>query len=261
MVRCAAIVPAIAAVLAAAAPLREPPRYTAAMLDGASFDERVRVTVRTQSGGATRLETVGREARWQLRAAAADSAVAVEAWYDSLLIWRDGPEGRLLPDTDGLIGGRFRGRIAAAGLTVVTTRPFIPDEVAEVSDLAEAFTRLLPMLPGSALAPGAVWDDGRGLRIVRRPDSTGAGAPLARYRWTSVAADTVTEVESDSLRYQIHSTVKEEGALVWHPRFGPLVWHREVVTDLEIPAAGPVRRPVRSRVEERFQAWRRGAAR
>lgn len=234
-----------------------PARYTAAMLDGATYDERVRTTIRTQTGGATRLESVGREARWQVRAAGLDTALTFEAWYDSLHTWRDSPEGRLRPDTDGLIGGRFRGWVTASGLVTLGTRPFIPDELAEVSDLGTAFTTFLPALPDTALDVGGIWDDGRGGRIIRRADSTGSDATLQRFRWTRTVTDTVHEVEADSLGYEIRSTMREDGHLVWHPRLGPLAWHRDVVTEVDIPADGAVRRPVRSRVEERLQGWRR----
>jgi hypothetical protein len=244
----------VASVLAAQGP---PARYSAAMLDGAAFDERVRTTIRTQTGGATRLESVGREARWQVRAAGLDTAFTFEAWYDSLHIWRDSPEGRLLPDTDGLIGGRFRGWVTPGGLVTLSARPFIPDELAEVSDLGTAFTTFLPAVPDSSLDVGGIRDDGRGGRILRRSDSTGADGPLARYRWTRTTTDTLREVEADSLGYEIRSTVQEDGHLVWHPRLGPLAWHRDVVTEVDIPADGAVRRPVRSRVEERLQGWRR----
>lgn len=244
----------VASMLVAQGP---PARYTALMLDGATFDERVRTTIRTQTGGATRLESVGREARWQVRAAGLDTALTVEAWYDSLYIWRDSPEGRLVPDTDGLIGGRFRGWVTVSGLVTLGTRPFIPDELAEVSDLGTAFTTFLPAVPARALDVGGIRDDERGTRMIRRADSTGADATLQRFRWTRTVTDTLHEVEADSLGYEIRSTMREDGYLVWHPRLGPLAWHRDVVTEVDIPADGAVRRPVRSRVEERLQGWRR----
>lgn len=246
----------VASVLAAQGP---PPRYTATLLDGAAFDERVRLTIRTQTGGATRLETVGREARWRVRAADSAGAITIEAWYDSLLVWRDGPEGRLLPDTDGLVGGRYRGTITPAGRVTLRDRPFVPDELKEVSDLGEALVTFLPLLPEATLAVGASAADGRGWRIQRRADSTGSDGPLRRFRWTRASVDTVRQVESDSLAYVVRSSVREEGHLVWHPALGPLAWHREVLTEVEIPADGAVRRGVRSRVEERLQGWRRRA--
>lgn len=233
------------------------PAYTAAMLDGAAFDERVRASVRTQTGGATRIESVGRDARWHLRAEGGGAAIDVEAWYDSLSMWREAPEGRLVPDTDGLVGGRYRGTISAAGLVTLTTRPFIPDDLAEVSDLSSALTTFLPPLPPAALEVGATWDAGGGFRISRRADSTAAGVTYLRYRWSRTSADTLPQFEDDSLRYEIRSTLREDGHLVWHAVAGPVAWWRDTVTEVEIPAEGPVRRPVRSRVEERLQGWKR----
>jgi hypothetical protein len=234
-----------------------PPAYTAAMLDGAAFDERVRASVRTQTGGATRIESLGRDARWRMRAEVGAAAIGVEAWYDSLSLWREAPEGRLVPDTDGLIGGRYRGTVSPAGLVTLTTSPFVPDELAEVSDLTRALATFLPPLPPAALAIGATWDDGEGFRISRRADSTAAGVTYLRFRWSRTSADTLTQVEDDTLRYEIRSTSREEGHLVWHALAGPVAWWRDAVTDVEIPAEGPVQRAVRSRLEERLQGWKR----
>lgn len=236
-----------------------PAHYTAALLDEAVFDERVRTTIRTQSGAVTRLETVGREARWQVRAASGDAGIRVEAWYDSLLVWREGPEGRLTPDTDGLVGGRYRGRVSPAGRVQLTARPFVPPDVAEVSDLADAFATFLPLLAAAPLAVGASAGDSLGWRIVRRPDSAGADGPLQRFRWQRAVVDSLDRVGGDSAGFVVHSTMQEEGYLVWHPRRGPLAWHRDVQTDVTVPAEGPVQRAVRSRVVERLQGWRRSA--
>ena len=45
------------------------------------------------------------------RASLPAPAIALEAWYDSLALSRESPETKLSPDTDGLLGGRYRGRL------------------------------------------------------------------------------------------------------------------------------------------------------
>jgi hypothetical protein len=237
-----------------------PPRYTAAMLTDASFDQRVRAEVRTQSGGAARTEQVGREGRMEVRIDASGGDLAFESWFDSLWVWREGPEGRITPDVDGLIGGRFRGVFSPTGRSVVTVRPFVPDELVEVTDLGGALDDFLPPLPGAALASGEIWQEGP-LRVARRPDSTAGALRLQRYRWSRVSADTAQELAGDSLRYEVRSTLEEEGDLVWHAAMGPLVWHRRAIVTMEIPAEGSVRRTARSRMSEESWVWRRYVAR
>ncbi len=232
------------------------PRYAAAMLDGAAFDQRVRAEVQTQSGGSARTEQVGRDARLVFRSRSREGGLAVEAWFDSLHLWREGPEGRVTPDADPVIGGRYRGQLDPDGTLRIEVRPFVPDELLEVTDLREALADFLPRLPPVALAAGGVWEAG-GWRIVRRPDSAAGDARLQRYRWRRVAADTVEDGLTDSLRYRVRSAVEEEGDLVWHATLGPLVWHRRSTTTLEIPADGPVRRSARTRMREEAWVWRR----
>ncbi len=232
------------------------PRYTAAMLAEASFDLRVRAIIRSQSGGPAREETVAREARLEVRGTADGDTLRLEAWFDSLVVFREGPEGRITPDADGLIGGRFRGTLTPDGHYRSTVRPFVPDELAEVSDLGDALQNLLPQLPPGALPVGGRWDAGT-LRIVRRPDSTSQGIRLERYRWSRVASDTTAAFHDDSLRYETRTRLQEEGDLIWHPVHGPLVWHRVSRIAIEIPAEGPVRRAVRTSVAEDAWAWRR----
>lgn len=238
------------------APQEPAPRYTAAMLAEASFDLRVRATIRSQSGGPAREETIARDARLEVRATADGDTLRLEAWFDSLVVFREGPEGRIAPDASGLIGGRYRGTLTPDGHYHSTARPFVPDELAEVTDLGEALHDLLPQLPPTALPVSGRWDDGT-LRIVRRPDSTSQGIRLERYRWSRIAADTTTAFHDDSLRYQTRTRLQEEGDLVWHPVHGPLVWHRVSRITIEIPAEGPVRRAVRTSVAEDAWAWRR----
>lgn len=232
------------------------PRYGPEHLARASFDLRIRATVRSETGGATRIERIGREGRLEVRGVPDPAGVRVEAWFDSLHVWREGPEGRLEPETDGVVGGRFRGLLDSLGGWRALTRPFVPDELAEVTDVGATLDGLLPPLPGLALPIGGRWDDGA-LRIVRRADSTAQRIALARYRWSVVRGDTAIQATGDSLAYTTRVVVREEGDLIWHPTQGPVAWVRRSITDLDIPAEGAVRRAARSRVEEEVRVWRR----
>lgn len=227
------------------------------MLHEAVFDEEARTTVRTQAAGAPREAVIGRAARWELRVMAETQPLPLEGWYAALALWQEEAAGRRVPDTDGLVGGRFRGRIEEDGRVTLLDRPFIPEEVASVSDLREALGTLLPRLPRAALAPGGRWSDTTGFVILRLDDSVAAGTALRRYRWSHQRADTTRAVESDSLAYTVRTAVREQGQFTWHPGLGPLAWRRAALIEVEIPAEGPVRRPVRTRIEERVEAHRR----
>src|SRR5439155_20055617 len=101
----------------------------------ARFEENSRGRIVVETAGQRRQETVGRFGRWSVRARDSASSIALEAWYDSLSVWREGPAGKSIPNTDGLLGGRYRGVLTSAGRYAVLARPFIPDEVAEVAEL------------------------------------------------------------------------------------------------------------------------------
>src|SRR5688572_3504226 len=82
------------------------PRYTPSQFSCSAFQEVVSGDVRGEAGRTVRQERLGRSGILVVRRAAAD-ADSLEAWFDSLLVWREGPEGRTEPDTDGLLGGRW----------------------------------------------------------------------------------------------------------------------------------------------------------
>lgn len=83
--------------------LAQAPRYDAPRLACAVFEERVRTEVRAQEAGVPWEETGERFGRLVVRARAEDGAIRFEAWYDTLFVRHDGRDGRLLPDTDGLV--------------------------------------------------------------------------------------------------------------------------------------------------------------
>jgi hypothetical protein len=225
-------------------------RYTPAQLQCAHFEETSRGRVVVETAGRRRQETVGRAGRWSVRAGGAASGIALEAWYDSLSVWREGPAGKSIPDTDGLLGGRYRGVLTPAGRYSAVTRPFVPDEVAEVVELGGALEDLLPPLPTAPLDVGQSWSDSTGLELRRLPDSGAAGGVVHRLRLRGRTETQLAPVGGDTLSVPAHQVTLEEGQVDWMPRVGLLRWARHIVVESTIPAGGPVPQAVRSRLEQ-----------
>ena len=214
------------------------PAYTAAQLDCATYLEQVRTEIQSRVGTVVREERAGRDGVLILRAEGADSLLEIVAWYDSLALWREGPEGRITPDAEGLLGGRWRGILDRSGHYSSRATPFVPDEVAEIAELRGVLQDFLPLLPDSALAPGA------------------------KYRWSRrVAADSTTIVQ-DSLAVPVRTETAETGSLDWDPRLGPVRWERTVTVTARIPPGKPFTRGVVTVLTQRVRVMRqeRGCA-
>ena len=246
------VLAAAAALLVATTVSGQAPRYAASQLSCAQFVERVETEIHGEAGGRPRNETGGRVARWIVRGATADSGVRIEAWLDSLVIWRKADEGVHSPNTDGLIGGRYRGTLSPVGGYTSLARPFVPDEVAEFADLRDAFADLLPPLPAVAILPGGGWHDGEGLTIERLGDSVGGGAAVERYRAARHAANRAVRLGGlDTLSIPVRQTTVEEGEFAWDAARGVVRRTRTITVDTDVPAQGSLRVPVRSRVVQR----------
>jgi hypothetical protein len=128
----------------------------------------------------------------QVRATPSEKGLAFESWYDSLTVDYTSPQGKVTPDTDGLVGGRWTGTILPQGQASLVDRPFMPPELAQVSDLSDEMVDFFPPLATVGLAIGAEWSDSLGLEVERLRDSTGGGERLFRFRWriTSHGGDT-----------------------------------------------------------------------
>ena len=225
-------------------------RYRAAQLDCVRFHEVIAGKVQTQTSGRRRMETLGRDGIWTLRAAEREGQIEVEGWYDSLSVWRAASDGKLTGDTDGLIGGRYRMRLSPEGAVTMVAEPFIPDELREVADLSGALEDLLPPVPSSGLEPGQTWSDSAGLEIRRLPDSVTAGRPIIRLAVHVRRLATKAPLQGDTVSVELHQTTEESGQIDWVPETGMLRRERHIVVETAIPPAGPVRRPVRSRLEQ-----------
>jgi len=223
------------------------PRYRAAQLECARFAESSRSEITTTTPRASGEGAAERYGLWQFRAGDSAGAVALEGWYDSLAIRRRTPAGELIPDTDGLIGGRYRGRLDSIGHYEPATRPFIPDEVAEVADLSTALDDLFPPLPPAPLRPGASWQGANGT-IARLADTLVGGRTLLHFALDLRRRASEATPHGDTIPVALTQTTTEQGTLLWDPQIGLVERRREILIETSIPAAGRIRTPVRSRV-------------
>jgi hypothetical protein len=231
-------------------------RYSATQLNCARFLESAESSIQTQFGGRSREQTSGRRGVWRFRATSSDNEVVLEGWLDSLALWRRSAETTVSPDTDGLVGGRYRGSLSGAGAYVSRTRPFIPDEVGEVAGMGTALDDFFPPLPQRPLAPGQAWKDSPGVTIRRMPDSAVSGVPLYRFELQARREARSAEVEGDTVPIKLRQISQERGTFVWHPRLGLLRRERLIVIETTVPPGRSVRRPVRSRIEQRISTVR-----
>jgi hypothetical protein len=234
-------------------------RYTPGQLDCAVFREWSRAQLDAQTGLRQRREMLTRDGIWRMRARPGPGGIAVEAWYDSLALSRTSPEGKLVPDTDGLLGGRYRGALSPAGRYTAQARPFVPDDVAEVAELGGAMEDLLPPLPPVAISVGQRWSDSSGLELRRLPDSV-AGRHVVRRLAVHVrtVADQAT-VRGDTMRLPVRQVTVEDGRIDWDPAIGLVSRVRRLVVETSVPAGGPLRQPLRSRLEQEETLVRVGA--
>jgi hypothetical protein len=230
----------VAAALPAALPAQTAgmPRYRAAQLDCARFAETARSEIATSTPRGSGEGAAERAAVWQFRASDSAGAVALEGWYDSLALRRHTPAGDLIPDTDGLIGGRYRGRLGGTGHYEPATRPYIPDEVAEVADLSAGLDDLFPPLPPVPL-------------ITRLADSVVAGRAVLHFSLDLRARASETVPRGDTVPVALTQTSTEQGDVLWDPETGLVARRREIVVETSIPAGGRIRTPVRSRIVQR----------
>lgn len=233
--------------LAAVTQAPAPPRYSAEMLACAAFREAVRSDIRNESGTILREERAGRDGLLLVQAVRNDSGLALTAWYDSLLVYREGPEGRTVPDAEGLLGGRWRGTLTRLGRYRGDESPFIPDEVAEIADLRGVMGDFFPALVLEAARQGT---------IRRIGDGTHSGAPVERYAWSMKWRADTSGTMNDTLVVPMRRDITEEGTLSWDRRRGPVAWDRTISVAGRIDPKGPVRRGIRSSVIQRVRVER-----
>ena len=240
-----------AALVLAAAPGAGAQSYSAAQLHCARYRETVHSDIETETGGRVRRAVAEREGVWSFRARDTAGGLALEGWYDSLALRHGAGDTLSAADTDGIIGGRYRGLLGSTGEYRPLATPFVPDEVAEATDAAAAADDLFPRLPTAPLRVGARWGDGAGLEIERLSDSAWAGRPIQRYalRRRSEASQVVPA--GDTVPVPLRQTTVDQTRILWDSGRGLLRRARETVIEATIPAGGRIRAPVRSRVVQR----------
>jgi hypothetical protein len=231
-------------------------RYSAAQLNCARFIESSATKILTQSGGRGGEQTSGRSGVWQFRAKPAVDEVALEGWLDSLGLWRRSKETTIRPDTDGLLGGRYRGTLTGDGTYVSHARPFVPDEVAEVAGMGTALDDFFPPLPRRPLRPGQAWSDSSSLTLRRMADSGMSGVPLYRFELQARREARNAPLPGDTAPLRLRQISQERGTFVWHPTLGLLRRDREIVVETEVPTGRSIRQPVRSKIEQRITVIR-----
>jgi hypothetical protein len=228
------------------------PAYGERTLGCARFVEAVRSEVRSSYGAVRRTERVGRDGLLVVRARADGAGLAIEAWYDSLAVYREGPEGRAAPDAEGILGGRYRGSLDPWGDYLAEVSPFVPAAIREVFDFGRIPLHFFPPLPRSPISPGREWTDRAGLTIWRLADSATPGGGVARYRWTRRDAWEEGVAAGDST-VAIHRTEVESGSLSWADSRGPLAWESSTVASVEF-TGGAGRTEVTQQVRVRRMA-------
>jgi hypothetical protein len=224
--------------------------YAANQLDCARFLETVSSDILTEAAGRIRRQTSERRGVWQFRATPTNGDVGLEGWLDSLALSRRSPEAAISPDTDGLLGGRYRGTLSKSGVFTSKVRPFVPDEVAEIAEMSGALNDFFPPLPPRSLRPGQEWTDSLGLTIRRLPDSALSGLLLFRFALESRRESRAAPTPSDTVPLKLRQTSQERGEFVWHPFLGLLRRDRRIVVETTVPPSRSVRQAVRSRVEQ-----------
>lgn len=240
----------LAACLAAPLGAQAGPAYQRLQLDGARYRQEVRSTISLEGGRMRSRETGLRAGTLTLAAAAKDSLIAVEAWFDSLVAWREGNGEHIAPETDGVIGGRFHGLLTPSGGFTLTDAPWVPDDLAEITELSEALGDLFPPLPGKRLAPGESWRDGFGAAFLRVPDETVRGRRVERYRLARSAEREEVRLLPDSSEVRAHRVERESGVFSWSAELGVVRWERDVTVEVTVPQGGVVKEPFRTRIEQ-----------
>ena len=222
------------------------PAYSAPMLNGVRFRQSIRSQIRIETGSTVSQERSGRDGLIALTATSSDSGIQITGWFDSLSVWREAGGRRYEPETDGMVGGRYRGVLSGSGAYAWADQPFIPEAISEIADMATAFDDLLPPLPMGGLAVGQAMALPGGWRIERRADS----ASLIRFSLSGERRKTAVGAQLDSTLVEAATFEKEMGTLLWDRSRGPMLWSRQITMSAALPAKGAIRRAVRTQIEQ-----------
>ena len=183
---------------------------------------------------------------------------SARAWFESLSLVAQTPQGEQKPSTDAVLRKPFRLGFDARGRVKLVEAPAIPPELAAFGDLANEFTDLFLRLPAKPLRIGQTWTD-----TLTRSDSAGdrklSATSIANYK---VDKDTVVNGTSALLvRKTGHTKLHAEapvpnqpgartdvtmegddaGFYLFAPKTGRMLARRltgKLAGDVNIPAAG-----------------------
>jgi hypothetical protein len=219
--------------MAAPAPAdAQAPAYSEATVGCAQFSESVRGNLESAFGPARRTETLGRDGLIEVRAVQDGAGLAVAAWYDTVTVFREGPEGRFAPDADGIFGGRYAGILDPQGDYLSSVTPFVPAALRDIFDFGRVLLHFFPPLPPAPLLPGGEWTDDLGLTIWRLADSASPQGSVSRYRWIRREAWEEGLGVGDST-VVVHRSETEDGHVQWRVGEGPLGWNGQTVATVE----------------------------
>ncbi len=181
------------------------------------YVESSRVTVSTQSG-------LSESGRFIVR----DLDLVASRRADTLVIQsiatrlEETTDGRTVShNTDGFTGGRWKLLADSAGVWRVVTRPFVPEVLREVSDLAEAMNDFFPTPP--TLSADSRVRTANGTEWQRLTDSAG----IARYRWQAERTVDEDRFVADSVPMRVRETRREQGSGIADAR-GWVAWQRRL---------------------------------
>lgn len=235
----------------AALPAQAPIRYQPEQFTCARYQEDIRSEIELQARRERSHESAGRRGILVVRGRVGDSIILLEAWFDSLALWREGAGERISPDTDGLVGGRYRGELTPTGGIVTHVLPFFPDEVQAVADLTGALEQLLPPLPPVGLTPGGAWRDSVGTVILRMRDGVIGGRLVQRYRLVRRLDREESRLLPDSTEVRATRSESETGVFSWAQEVGLVRWEREITNEVKVPVGGIVKQPFRTRIVQK----------
>lgn len=222
-------------------------RFPASMA-GTTFIERVHSDVIAASGTAERHRVIDRRAQYSTTLRG--DTLVVNA--DSIRLDETADNSRRSVDVDAVIGGRWKLVSGADHAVRVVDAPFVPGDVADVSDLGAAMDDFFPPVPPSLAPGGRLADSVRG-DWRRLADS----ARVARYRWSVRRRTDSTSTGADSIPVEAQTDAREDGEMAWTPALGPLAWTRRIVTAVTSHFAG---RTVRATVDQRIVVFRQRPA-
>ena len=187
--------------------------------DSARFSESVRTTVTTRSGAAVRERRVARSATYSFRMSH-DTLVATA---DTIALTEtvDGVSRDI--DVDAVIGGKWWIVTRGDGIAVVQG-PFVPADIAEVSDLAVAMHDFLPPSPPRLAVNARITVGER--RWTRMSDSSS----VERYRWSESRRRDTNRLVADSVPLSLDEELGETLEMAWRSDRGALTWRRTVTS-------------------------------